>query len=78
MLEEVRANRLYEIHEPEARAKAPENPVPKPFFEDVSQRLGHRHEQAPVDDFVNSRLQVDGGQESGDQYADDVEPAPFL
>jgi len=31
-------------------------PAPTPIFEDVSQRLGHRHEQAPVDDFVNDPL----------------------
>ena len=56
VLEEVRANWLYEFHEPEAKAKPPETPAPMPIFEDVSQRLGHRHEQAPVDDFVNDPL----------------------
>ncbi len=56
VLEGVQANRLYEIHEPEAKGKLLVTPAPTPIFEDVSQRLGHRHEQAPVDDFVNDPL----------------------
>ncbi|MDC0319154.1 VCBS repeat-containing protein [Verrucomicrobia bacterium] len=57
VLEEVRANRLYEIHEPEAKTKQPVSPPTlTPIFEDVSSRLGHRHEQPPVDDFINAPL----------------------
>ena len=56
VLEEVRANRLYEIHEPETQAKPLERPTIKPIFEDVSLRLGHLHDQPPIDDFVNDPL----------------------
>jgi len=52
----VQANRLYEIHEPEAKAKPIVTPALTPIFEDVSSRLGHRHEQPPVDDFINAPL----------------------
>jgi hypothetical protein len=53
----VHANRLYEIHEPEAKAKPPVAlSALTPIFEDVSSRLGHRHEQPPVDDFINDPL----------------------
>ncbi|MDP6795841.1 MAG: VCBS repeat-containing protein, partial [Verrucomicrobiota bacterium] len=57
LLEDVQANRLYEIQEPTRLAKPPEKtPRPKPLFEDVSSRLAHRHEQAPVNDFINDPL----------------------
>ncbi len=56
VLEGVQANRLYEIHEPKAVVKHSKQPASKPFYEDVSQRLNHRHEQAPPTDFINDPL----------------------
>ena len=56
VLEDVQANRLYEIHEPEAKAKPIVTPALTPIFEDVSERLSHRHEQSPVSDFINEPL----------------------
>ena len=56
VLEDVQANRLYEIHEPEAKAKPIVTPALTPIFEDVSERLSHRHEQSPVSDFINDPL----------------------
>jgi len=56
VLEGVQANRLYEIHETEAIVKQSKQPASKPFYEDVSQRLSHRHEQVPPSDFVNDPL----------------------
>jgi len=56
VLEGVQANRLYEVHEPKAVVKHSKEPASKPFFEDVSQRLSHRHEQVPPSDFVNDPL----------------------
>ena len=38
VLEGVQANRLYEIHEPEAIVKQSKQSASKPFYEDVSQR----------------------------------------
>ena len=56
VLEDVQANRLYEIHEPEAKAKPIVTPALTPIFEDVSERLSHRHEQSPVSDFIDEPL----------------------
>lgn len=56
VLEDVKANRLYEIHEPEAKAKPIVTTALTPIFEDVSERLSHRHEQLPVSDFVDEPL----------------------
>jgi len=56
VLEGVKANHLYEIHEPKGVVKHSKQPSTKPFYEDVSQRLNHRHEQAPTMDFVNDPL----------------------
>jgi hypothetical protein len=56
-LENVQANHLYEVHEPEAKAELQVPPPPLlPVFDDVSTRLNHRHEQRPVDDFLNDPL----------------------
>ena len=57
VLDDVRANRLYEILEPRNKYKPPATkPMSKPMFEDVSLRLGHRHQQLPVNDFINEPL----------------------
>ena len=56
-VEDVKANHLYEINESNsqpaalvARAKS------APWFEDVSDRLGHRHHDTPFDDFARQPL----------------------
>ena len=56
VVRDVQANRLYEIQEPQDKAEPIVMLPPKPLFKDVSQRLGHRHEQAPVNDFINHPL----------------------
>jgi hypothetical protein len=55
-------NRLYELPEPaparsatEPRAPLPAAP-PRPFFADVSDQLGHRHQDEPFDDFARQPL----------------------
>lgn len=57
VLEEVQANRCYEIDEAWARPResvAP--PPPVPWFEDVSSQLGIRHVDEPFDDFARQPL----------------------
>ncbi len=59
VIEGARANRLYEIREPEGAAVEPTGaiqPGPPAFFEDVSARLGHRHVEAPFDDETRQSL----------------------
>jgi hypothetical protein len=52
VVEEVRANREYEIDEAGAIGQWPKPPEPpKPCFEDVSSLLKHQHHQEPYDDF---------------------------
>ncbi len=55
VIDSVRKNQVYEIEEPEATGEKsieqpPEDDVDT-IFEDVSQRIGHRHYEAPHDDF---------------------------
>jgi hypothetical protein len=51
-------NRLYEIDEAGAEAVPPSPPPtnPPPFFADISDRLGHTHEEAPFDDLERQPL----------------------
>lgn len=67
-LAEVHAGRLYELDAPEidsdnvavrtqALRRTPiEQLLPKPFFEDISDRLDHRHAEEPFDDFARQPL----------------------
>jgi hypothetical protein len=57
IVENVKANHYYEIHESDSQ------PAPviaaaklKPWFEDVSDRLRHRHYETPFDDFARQPL----------------------
>lgn len=54
-IDSVRANRIYEIEEPESAAGTPGSQMPqtenKTIFEDVSDRIRHRHHEEPYDDF---------------------------
>lgn len=55
----VQPNRIYEIHEPEVKASTPpDSPSrePKPYFEDVSHLIAHRHIEEPYDDFRRQPL----------------------
>ena len=55
---DAKPNCLYEIAEAgatEAPAPPPVEPV-APMFEDVSERLGHRHQEEPFDDFARQPL----------------------
>jgi enediyne biosynthesis protein E4 len=55
---DAKPNCLYEIAEAgasEAAALPPAEPV-APMFEDVSERLGHRHQEEPFDDFARQPL----------------------
>ncbi len=54
----VRANRLYEISEPDAGAPRPANPARVvPLFEDATSRLGgHSHHEVAYDDFRRQLL----------------------
>ena len=55
---DAKPNCLYEIAEAraiEAPAPPPVEPV-APVFEDVSERLGHRHQEEPFDDFARQPL----------------------
>ncbi len=64
----VTANRLYEVAEPAAdvpSAPSPASAAPAPLFEDVSERLDHRHHEPAFDDFsvqplLPIRLSQDG------------------
>jgi hypothetical protein len=49
---------LYEVEEPgtAARGREPQAAVPAPWFEDASERLGHRHLAETFDDFVRQPL----------------------
>ena len=61
-VEGVRANRIYEIREPEAAAGAAagatagEAESEAPLFDDVSALLGHRHRENAFDDFAQQPL----------------------
>lgn len=52
------ANHLYEIVEAAALepSSPPPHPTTTPWFEDVSDRLGHRHPETPFDDFHQQPL----------------------
>jgi hypothetical protein len=54
----VEPGRLYEIGEPAETATAPhpQAPVSRPLFTDESPRLGHRHTEAPFNDFERQPL----------------------
>ncbi|MBU6398720.1 MAG: VCBS repeat-containing protein, partial [Verrucomicrobia bacterium] len=57
VLEDVQANRIYEVDEAGARAVRPApRPEPHPCFEDVSDRLNHAQQAAPFDDFARQEL----------------------
>ena len=58
IVQNVRANYLYEIDEAGAVLVPPKNPPPQssPLFEDVSAALGHRHIDPPWDDFSRQKL----------------------
>jgi hypothetical protein len=53
----VLANRIYEINETDAH-EAPTKQVqtPSPFFQDVSERIAHRHKENDYDDFQRQPL----------------------
>ena len=57
---DARPNCLYEIAEAGAEGKSevrsPKSEVGRPMFEDVSERLGHRHQEEPFDDFARQPL----------------------
>ncbi|MCS1411681.1 MAG: hypothetical protein M2R45_04882 [Verrucomicrobia subdivision 3 bacterium] len=54
---DVQPNRVYEIAEPsEGSLPIIEEPVVPPWFEDVSNRVGHRHADANYDDFERELL----------------------
>jgi hypothetical protein len=53
----ARGNRLYEIDEAGAQPVSPSPTVkPKPFFEDVSSLIAHRHHDDPFNDFERQPL----------------------
>ncbi len=54
MVRDVKPNRIYEIDEAEAVPKETQPPVEKvkPFFQDVSELIAHRHHQEFYDDFA--------------------------
>jgi hypothetical protein len=57
VIEDARPNRLYEIAQSAAQlVPAPEPPRPAPWFEDLTQPLGHVHCEAPFDDFAAQPL----------------------
>lgn len=57
VVENVVANRLYTIEESASVAHETKKARPsEPYFEDVSERLNHRHQEAPFDDFVRQSL----------------------
>ena len=55
---DAQPNCLYEILEAwaEPAPAAPPAQAPRPVFEDVSERLGHRHQEEPFDDFARQPL----------------------
>ncbi len=56
-LTDVAANRIVEVIEPAEPAEAPRPaPAPAPWFENRSPALGHRHVDAPYDDFARQPL----------------------
>ncbi len=57
-VEEVKPNRIYEIDETGAVAAAPKAPKiePPPLFQDLSERLSHRHHEESFDDFARQPL----------------------
>lgn len=57
VVENVKANRLYTIEESSALAYEAVKPhSPEPYFVDVSERLNHRHQEAPFNDFARQSL----------------------
>jgi enediyne biosynthesis protein E4 len=58
LVEGVKPNRLYEINEmnQSERSNRPAISGSLPFFEDVSQRIAHVHQDAPFDDFERQPL----------------------
>jgi len=58
VIDGVRADSCYEVFEPAdapVAARLGANPE-RPLFEDVSNRLGHRHVETPFDDFARQKL----------------------
>jgi hypothetical protein len=57
---DAKPNCLYEIAEAGAEGKSevrsPKSEVGRPMFEDVSERLGHHHQEEPFDDFARQPL----------------------
>lgn len=62
VLNDIKPNRLYEIHQESSLASPSPNAHVKPptqtstWFEDVSHRLNHRHTETPFDDFKSQPL----------------------
>ncbi len=57
LVTQVKANRLYEIDEAGSEPeKNVQQPAMKPMFEDVSQLLGHTHQEEEFDDFARQAL----------------------
>ncbi len=58
LVNDVRANRIYEIAEVAASAISPQSPVtrPPPAFEDVSHLINHVHHEDPFNDFERQPL----------------------
>ncbi len=57
LLTEVQANRVYEIEEQAAQAVSPEaSPAVAPLFEDLSQKLAHRHHETEFNDYARQPL----------------------
>ncbi len=55
VIHDARANRLYEIEEPGPATVVPPppaQPTPRPWFQDVSALLNHRHEESLFDDLL--------------------------
>ena len=59
LLTNVQPNSLYEVDEAQARASSPAHETPtsgKKFFRDVSDIIGHAHQETPFDDFSRQPL----------------------
>ncbi|MHB9005945.1 MAG: FG-GAP-like repeat-containing protein [Limisphaerales bacterium] len=58
VVEQARANRIYEIDETGARpvTRPRQTPDPQPMFEDLTARLDHRHPEEPFNDFERQPL----------------------
>jgi len=57
VVKDARPNRIYEVREEPSTAVPPTSaPELSPWFEDVSERLGHRHHEEPFEDFARQFL----------------------